>query len=294
MAKMIQMPENIKKPSNEQKWEYANFTDKFVFAYILRNHKDITKEILARIIPEMKNEDFNVEHEVRNGENGKFKENVLDIRITFSNGTLIAFDMQNDWEECICGRIRIYGSNIDSFLLLKGAESYCVPNVIVIFLCRFDPGKKRKYVYDSRPRGEQLPDGWLNTGMRHICLNAKGMKGPVSPKLKAFLDYVNGIEADDDLCDNIDRAVQKMKDDENLRRNYMSYSMYMEDQRRAAENKGLKRGREEGRREGESIKEKSLILQNMKDGVPLEQIAKFMHMPLEDVGKIAEKEGSVT
>ena len=281
MAKMIQMPKEITKPSDEQKWKYANFTDRFVFAYILRHHKDITKEILNRIIPEMKNDDFTVEHEVRNGENGEFRENVLDISITLSNGTLIAFDMQNDWEKCICGRIRIYGSNIDSFLLKKGAENYCVPNVIVIFLCKFDPCKKRKYVYDSRPRGKKEPDGWLNTGMRHICLNAKGRKGPVRPKLKAFLDYVNGIEVNDDLCDNIDRAVQKMKDDENLRRNFMSYSMYMEDQRRAA------------RKEGRTEERESLILQHYKKGTPVEKIAEYLFMKPKDVRKIVEKEESL-
>ena len=232
-----------------------------------------------------KHEIEKIEHEVRSGESGEFRENALDIRITLSDGTLIAFDMQNDREKCICGRIRIYGSNMDSTLLPKGTDNYCVPEVIVIFLCRFDPIGKKKYVYDSRPPRSKEPDGWMNTGMRHICLNAKGRKGPVSPRLKAFLDYVNGIEVDDDLCDNIDRAVQKMKDDENMRRYYMSYSMYMEDIKRAAENKGLKRGKKEGRTE----ERESLAIKHYKNGTPIETIAEYLFMKPKDVQKIIDE-----
>ncbi len=201
--------------------------------------------------------------------------------------------MQNAWRKCLCGRMRIYGSNIDSGLLPKGTEEYCVPEVIVICICRFDPFRRHRYVYDSRPGNTALTGGWFNDGRRTVFLNAKGRKGPVSDELKAFLDYVNGIEVDDQLCDYIDRAVQKMKEDEIVRRNYMSLSMHIEEERMDARKKGRREGRREGRRkgrqEGKAEKERSLILQNFRDGIPAEQIAKFMHMPSAAVQKIIDE-----
>ena len=281
MAKMIQMPAYIRDPSHEQKWQYAGFSDNFVFQYIIRHYPDITKEILVRIIPELRDEELTfIGHEVRLGESGKLKENSLDILIRTAGGKRIVFDMQNLWEKCMCGRMRIYGSNVDSGLLQKGAADYCVPEVIVICICRFDPVGRKRYVYDTKPESTAAGSGWINDGRRMILLNAKGQKGPVSPGLKVFLDYVNGIEVNDPLCDNIDKAVEEMKKDEIVRRNYMTFSMHIEDERRDARKKGLKEGRAE--------KEVSLILENFKDGIPVEQIAKFMHMPPEAVQKIID------
>ncbi|MCR5795045.1 MAG: Rpn family recombination-promoting nuclease/putative transposase [Solobacterium sp.] len=287
MAKMIRMPADIRDPSHEQRWHYANFTDNFVFQYIIRHYPDILQEILGRIIPELRDEELTViGHEVRQGESGLFRENVLDILIRAASRKRIVLDMQNTWEKCMCGRMRIYGSNVDSRLLVKGAEDYCIPEVIVICICKFDPLGRKQYVYDTAPERNAAESGWFSDGRRMILLNVKGRKGPVTPQLESFLKYVNGIDTDDLLCDTIDKAVEEMKKDEIVRRNYMTFSMHIEDERRDARKKGRREGRREGRQEGKAKKERSLILQNFREGIPAEQIAKFMHMPLEAVQRI--------
>lgn len=65
----------------------------------------------------------------------------------------------------------------------------------------------------------------------------------VSPKLKAFLDFVMGISSDDPFVRKLEARVNEAKKNPNWRREFMTLSMLMQDEREL----GLEQGRAEGR-----------------------------------------------
>ncbi|MCR5795931.1 MAG: Rpn family recombination-promoting nuclease/putative transposase, partial [Solobacterium sp.] len=225
MAKMIQMPQSIQAPTGEQRWMYANFTDSFVFTYIMTTRMDIAKQILVRIMPELENDEIrSIRQEYRLGNAKPEKHIISDIMIRTESGRIIVIEMQNRPLPYLKKRARGYTAVIDSVLLKKGDEKYDLPDVTLIIICGFDPADRQRYVNDQVSYYRTDPDIETDDGRKVIWLNPKGRKGPVTPELKAFLDYVNGIEVDDELCDNIDRAVLEMKRSYIIRREYMFFT----------------------------------------------------------------------
>ena len=291
MAKMIQMPEGIQNPTKQQRWIYANFTDSFVFSYIIRKHKDITKEILERIMPELKGEDIRIiSHEIRLGNSKAEKEIICDILIKTKSGKIIGIEMQNKPLPHLMMRARGYTAVLDSVFLKKGDIKYDLPEITLIIICAFDPAERERYFNDQASYFRTDPDVETNDGRRVIWLNPEETRGPVSEELKAFLNYVIGIEVNDALCDNIDRAVMEMKRNYFTRRKFMFFTDYVDNERRLARNEGIDIGLKDGISKGESNKERSLVIQNFRKGTPVEMIAEYLFMKPEEVLKILKEE----
>ena len=86
----------------------------------------------------------------------------------------------------------------------------------------------------------------LGDGTHTIFLNACGTMDDVSPKLKAFLDFVKGISSDDPFVRKLENRVREAKQNPDWRREFMTLSMLMQDERE----EGFEQGRAEGRTEG--------------------------------------------
>ncbi|MCR5794912.1 MAG: hypothetical protein K6G61_06160, partial [Solobacterium sp.] len=145
---------------------------------------------------------------------------------------------------------------------------------------------RQRYVNDQASYYRTDPDVETDDGRQVIWLNPKGSKGPVTPKLKAFLDHVNGIEVEDELCDNIDRAVLEMKRSYVIRREYMFFTDYVDNERRIAKEEGINIGRNEGLTTGRNEIRISLVLQHHRKGTSVETIAEILFMSEEEVRKI--------
>lgn len=62
-----------------------------------------------------------------------------------------------------------------------------------------------------------------------VFVNSIGTADDVTPDVKAFLDYVNGVISDDAFVCEIDNEIVRVKAIEEERVGYMTYEMNLED-----------------------------------------------------------------
>ena len=69
-------------------------------------------------------------------------------------------------------------------------------------------------------------------------MNSTGTANDVTPDVKAFLDYVNGVINDDAFVREIDDEILRVKAIEEERVKYMTYEMKIEEERELAREEG--------------------------------------------------------
>ena len=99
----------------------------------------------------------------------------------------------------------------------------------------------------------------------------------MSPDVKAFLDYMNGLHVADDFIREIDKCINETKTNHEERVSYMTYEMKM----REAHDDGRSEGRAEGRIE--------TALDMLRDNEPMEKIIKYSHLPKERILELAQQ-----
>ena len=117
---------------------------------------------------------------------------------------------------------------------------------------------------------QSLPDGATK-----VFLSTKGELDDVTPDVKAFLDYVDGVISNDDFVQEIDREIKDVKTIEQERRSYMTYEMKMREERK------------EGRKE--MLNEMIISMLNRKKSPSF--IAEALEISMDVVYSIAEKNG---
>ena len=78
-----------------------------------------------------------------------------------------------------------------------------------------------------------MPDGTTK-----ILLSSKGQLDDVTPDMKAFLEYVDGIRGNDEFVREIDREIREIKKQESERVAYMTYAMKIQEERDEAKKEG--------------------------------------------------------
>ena len=118
----------------------------------------------------------------------------------------------------------------------------------VIFICTFDPfpGNDRKmYTFANRCRendGLELGDETVK-----IFLNTKGTVGKVDEDIDKFLAYVDGKAAEGQFTQDIAAEVERIKQHNETKVEYMTLMMELKEQRREGYDEGRNDGRNEGR-----------------------------------------------
>ena len=107
----------------------------------------------------------------------------------------------------------------------------------------------------------------LGDGTHTIFLNACGTMDDVSPKLKAFLDFVKGISSDDPFVRKLETRVREAKQNPDWRREFMTLSMLMQDK--------LEEGRELGFEQGRASTLDAATAFMRENGIPMELVSKF-------------------
>ena len=288
MARMTMMPEGIKHPTAAQQWQYANFTNAYMFTEVLRSNKALTERIIRLCVPDLG--DFEIigfDREVTQQTSVLEKSGRLDVRIRLKDGRIILIEMQVRKQKYFVRRIRFYQSEADIESLDPGDEEYHLPDIIQISVCDFDPVGKGQYIYDFEYRDRREPGIRMNDGTRKIFLNIRGKNGEVTEEQKAFISYLRGRETEDALCGEIDDTVRQIKDNEDRRRNFMKLKDYLYEERVAAREEGLAEGRAEGKAEGKAEAIRELVLRKLDKGLTPEETAELFELPLETVKEIA-------
>lgn len=123
-------------------------------------------------------------------------------------------------------------------MIEKGQTYKTLKPSYVIFICTFDLFDRGRHIYTFENICKEDGSIFLGDGAAKIFLNASSKQNDVSKELRAFLDYVAGIESEDDFVQRVAKAVREVKKNREWRREYMT--LLMRDQ------ENIEKGRAEG------------------------------------------------
>lgn len=119
-------------------------------------------------------------------------------------------------------------------------HTFQIQRSYIIFICPFDEFKLGLHKYTFQNRCNEQPELVLGDESTKIFLCAGGDANDVSDDMKEFLEWLTtGKTGQCELVNNLDLAIQKARDHEEWRLEYMT--LLMRDQEM------MKKGREEGR-----------------------------------------------
>ncbi|MBQ7578683.1 MAG: Rpn family recombination-promoting nuclease/putative transposase [Synergistaceae bacterium] len=258
-------------PENER-WENLTLANDFMFCKVFED-LDLCLELVQTILPEL-----NIARIAFNEPQKPVKETFdtrgvrFDIYLRDDSNRIIDVEIQTVNRDNIPRRTRAYHSMIDlDAMERKSVKIYDdIPDSIVIFICCFDLFNKGRHIYPFRNLCESDSTLQLGDGARTIILNTRGELDDVSPKLKAFLNLINGKSSNDSFVVRLEERLQYARQNKNWRQNYMLTKFEKNFER----NLNIKEGREIGLQEGREIG----IQEGMKEGRRdmLEQAINFM------------------
>ncbi len=251
-VRMIKAPRG-KKLSADDRWNYANFTDHFIFSTVLKHNEQITRDFIKLFVPDLHIKKIrSIHREKRQDAYHDSKTTYLDVEVELPDDTRVMIEMQVLSVEDFIKRMRYYRSEADFSHLEHGGSYGSLPNVIQIVVCLFDPVGAGRYLYDYEMRDRYTGEALAQNGQRIIFLNCKGYRGEITDEQLEFVNYLRGEEAFGNLIENIDAAVCEIKYDESEKKKFMKLQDYVSDRTDIAREEG----REEGRKEGIEEKEK--------------------------------------
>ena len=250
-------------------WESLGIANDFIFGKVMQD-AGLCKELLQRILP-----DLEIDHieypETQKGirPDVDAKSVRLDVYVKDGKGTVYDIELQAADTKELPKRSRYYQSMLDLQLIDKGQTYKKLKPSYVIFICPFDLFGKGRHIYSFENICKEDNSVFLDDGAVKIFLNASSRQDDVSKELKAFLDYVAGIESEDDYVQRVAEAVREAKKNREWRHEYMT--LLMRDQ------ENIKKGIEKGIEKGKSVGEEMMLMlvQKLVDNNRFDDISKI-------------------
>ena len=249
------------------------FTNKLMFAIIMRDPV-ACKKFIEMIFPKRKVEKIFFAEETNAGkQSATMGEIAAEVEKTIVTGyasksvrldvlfkgddTVYDIEMQVEPEEAIAKRSRYYHMAIARNFLKKGETYDKLKTGFVIFVCCFDPFKRKEPIYrfEMYDKNLQLQ---LGDGSSTIILNTKCPKGKIPETFAAFYNFVNTGEVDekDEFVKYLGERVEEANEDEEVDRIMtLDEEMKLQWERAIEKGKemGLERGKELGLAEGKEL-----------------------------------------
>ena len=258
----------------EERWENLTLANDFLFGKIFQD-PDLCLKLVKIILPELNIERVTfpvLQKSIR--ETFETKGVRFDVYLRDNEDRIINVEMQPVNRDNLMKRTRAYHSLIDLDTMdRESVKNYSdMPEVIVIFICGFDLFKLGRHMYTFRNYCVQERDLMLNDGTETIFLNTKGNADDISPKLKSFLDLVNGKSSNDDFVNELERRLEYAKQNRKWRQMYMLGKFERQANIDEGIEIGTKRGIEIGR---ENLIKNFLNAYSKRTGVTTEDIAEI-------------------
>ena len=151
----------------------------------------------------------------------------LDVYVEDDENTVYNIEIQTTSNKNLPKRMRYYQGIIDMHTISKGSKYKELKKSFVIFICTFDPFGENRYIYTFENTCRENKNLTLNDETLKVIVNVYGTVGNISSELKAVLDYIAKGIANTDYTKNLDNAVEKVRNDEEWRAEYMT--LYMRD-----------------------------------------------------------------
>ena len=266
-------------------FDELTFQDNFIFQKVMLK-KHICKAVLERLL-DISIKDIIYIHEEKNLDVRWDTKSVrLDVFVNDDKGTVFNIEMQTskDMEELV-KRTRFYQSILDMYHIQKGQKYTTLNDSYIIFICTFPvfTGNRHKYTF----KNVCIEDHGiaLNDGATKLFLSTKGTQNDVSKPLKAFLDYIDGQKATDELLRDIDDAVHEVKHCEAWKEEYSMLSMDHYKYWKEGMAEGIAQGEAKGKAEGKA----EVVIQMLQEKLSLEMIARLTKLTVEEVKTIAKE-----
>ena len=261
-----------------KRYEELEFSDDFMFKRVMTD-PEICKGVLERILGI---EIARVEYP----ETEKQIENAYDVRgirldvYLKGDDTRYDIEMQTEPEKAIGKRARYYQSSVDLDTINRSQDFTQLRDVMVIFICTYDPFGKGRHRYTFREVCQEDRSVALDDGASKLILNTRGTMQDVPDGVLRFLKFVENMNTaevrEDALLARIRSRILKERVSREGRQEYIMMQMFYNDALRKGREEGREEGRSEGRSEGENRKLISQVCRKLIKHRSAEQIAEAL------------------
>lgn len=167
----------------------------------------------------------------------------LDVYLEDDENTVFDIEMQTTTSRNLPKRTRYYQGMIDLNLIEKGADYKDLKKSYIIFICMQNPFKQKDlHLYTFENRCNEKVALILGDESTKVILTPEGTADDVSTELAEFLNFLAGRGGNSSFVKRLKEAVNKAKNKEEWRMEYMT--LLMRDREKFAE------GKAEGKAEG--------------------------------------------
>ena len=247
---------------------HYEFSNRTMFAIVMQN-ESLCKQFIERVFPGKKVRKINMLTTEKTITVGIETKSVRLDAMFEGDNKVYDIEMQVATEDALPQRIRYYHSAIDRQILNAGDNYEDLRDSYVIFVCRYDPFKLGKAVYQFKTIEENLLLK-LEDGCNTIVLNTKSPAEEIPEELKPLFEYIEkGKVEQDDFVHEIDEKVERANLDKEVRG-----IMTLEEDMRMRERRNMKKLKKE-------------IAKGLKsDGIPIEVIAKNTGLTIEEIEEL--------
>ena len=225
------------------------FTDDFMFCKIMSTNLDLCKEVLELIL-DVKIAKLELAESQKTMDITALAKSIrLDVYVEGDENTVYDVEMQTTLATDMAKRTRYYQGMIDLNLIEKGSPYSELKKTYIIFICLENPFKdsgKNLPIYTFENVCLQDKEIKLNDDAYKVIINAAGDRTNLSDNMCAFLDYLQGREAESNLTKAIEQSVDNAINRSDWRVEYMTLNAKIMEERAEARAEGIKVGREEG------------------------------------------------
>ena len=264
-----------------KEWEELTICDNFLFQKVMQNQR-LCKRLIEKLLGiKVKNITYPAA-EKSIDVSATQKSIRLDLYVETNEGVILDIEMQtaDGTEGWLAKRTRYYQSMIDLDVLGKGKDYTDLKQSYVIFICTFDPfpdNGRKLYTFSNRCHEQ---DGLeLGDETTKMFLNAKGTIGKVDKDIDSFLAYVDGKVAEGKFTQDVASEVDKVKQHNETKVEYMTLMMELKQQRREGVEIGLRK------------KTLQFVINLLKKKYPYDEISELAETTKDDVIRIAEENG---
>ena len=263
---MISAPKG-KTLTDEERWQYANFTNAFIFSAILQKNARITKDLIRLFVPDLPVRKIkSIRREERQDAYHDSKTTFLDAEVILKDGTAVMIEMQVLGADDFVKRMRYYRSEADVRHLGHGQPYGSLPAVVQIAICLFDPIGDGYFIYDCELCNRYDNQPVRDNEQRIIFINTTGNRGTMNIEQENFIRYLRGEAAAGDLVERIDTAVAELKNNESERKSFMRFEDLLRDNAAAVRKEALAEGMTKGMAKGMAKGKAEGISEGMAEG----------------------------
>ena len=236
----------------EERWENLTLANDFLFGKVFQD-SELCLELVQMILPELNIERIAFTDMQKSSRATLDTKGVrFDVYLRDDKNRIINVEMQTVKRDNIIKRSRAYHSIVDLDAMDRETTKLYndIPEAIVIFICCFDLFHIGRHIYTFRKFCVQDKNLMLDDGETTIFLNTKGTMDDISPKLKAFLDFIEGRSSGGELMKNFERKLFEVKQNRYWRQKYMLTKFDRNSYIAEGRAEGLAEGRAEGIAEG--------------------------------------------